>query len=357
MTAPAVTETAPAPRNAVAEAISNFKATPVPVAPVAEVAPTIDPDAPVEEVAVDPDAPEVVETVEEIVEKVVLPGRRPGDADMEIEITDPVIAERLGQMVNGYERKSESVARLHHANSLIDQAKEFQASIAVDPAGVVLEQLDEESQGYLLLRQLTNPTLWEKLGPTIITMLSDETGREMELMRAKLEAESHRLREKKTAEITERRAADRNTRAVQMAVDAIIPPNLNADQRKLWRQDALSEIAALVERNRLTELHPADIPMILAARLRAQGIAPEHASASIQQAFTRSNPRPSGSPTASAPPTGEQFVQKARARLAASAAAPTGAGAPTAAAPTIPKNVGTKDAINAFRASRGIPLK
>lgn len=360
MTAPAVTETAPAPRNAVAEAISNFKATPVVVAPVTEVAPAIDPNAPPE---VDPNAPveEVVETteetVEEFVEKVVLPGRRPGEVDMEIEITDPVIADRLRQQQNGYERKSESLARLHHANQMIGEAKEFKASLQIDPIGVVTESLDIESQGLLFLRQLANPALWEKLGPTVIDVLSDETGQKLELLRAKLEVEARNLRDQRTEQIAEQRRVDQNTKAIEMSVDAIIPPNLSAEQRKLWRQDAFTELSNYAARTQVNFIHPQDVPHLLAARLRAHGSAPEHAAAAIQQAFTRPDRRPSGSPAASAPPTGEQFVQKARARLAASAAAPTGAGAPTAAAPTIPKNVGTKDAINAFRASRGIPQK
>lgn len=309
----------------------------------------------------DPDAPPVEGEDPDAVEweKIPLPGRRPGEPDLMLEIdpSDTETIQRVQQMVNGYERKRDSEARLDHAYKMMDEARQFQAMIQIDPVSVVEQTLDPERQSHLALRILSNPQMWQTLAPTLQAMLSDENARSV--VAAHLEAESYKLKERAQQEVKETQFAERNARDIRRAIDALCPATLPAAQRELWREDALRSVTQYVTQHNLQRLHPMDLPVVLAARLRAMGMDPQQGAALLQQTFTGQSGRPGGSPTPTPrpQPTAASFQRASAARRGAAAAAPGGAGAPTAAMPKPPANMGVKDAANWARQQRGLPTK
>lgn len=292
-------------------------------------------------------------------EKIPLPGRRPGEPDLMLEIdpSDTETIQRVQQMVNGYERKRDSEARLEYAHKMMDEAREFQAMVQIDPVSVVERTLDPERQSHLALRILSNPEMFQTLAPTLKAMLTDENARSV--VAAHLEAESYKLKERAQQEVRETQFAERNARDIRRAIDALCPATLPAAQRELWRQDALNSVTQYVTQHNLRQLHPMDLPVVLAARLRAMGMDPQQGAALLQQTFTGKSARPGGSPapTNRPQPTAENFQRASSARRAAAAAAPGGAGAPTAQMPKPPANMGVKEAANWARQQRGLPTK
>ena len=68
---------------------------------------------------------------------ITVPGRRPGEQDLELEVSDPMIAERLRQQRNGYMRGEEARAMRQEADQVISEFEEVRAHIAVDPIAFV----------------------------------------------------------------------------------------------------------------------------------------------------------------------------------------------------------------------------
>lgn len=378
-TAPAV-ESAPAPESgrvdALALAVEARKAAlnnPEPVKPLATPGvttlptpePEVDPNAPeVEPETVDPNAP----PVEPEVELITLPGRRPGDEDLAVEITDPAVANRFREVLNAYERKTDSTARFAEANAMIEEAHTFQTLVKIDPAGMVQETLDPNTQAYLALNLLTQPEMWDRLAPTVaallgisLDMLTDEHQKmaRQNLREVQLEMRDQRTKLKEEAEraATEWKQATRNARDIEKALTVMVPQTLKGDQRSLWVQDQKQALREYVNRTGAAVIYPGDIPTILSGRLRAHGVDPVQASMAIQQLFTRQPKAPAAVAAAPAQANGEKIVQAAQARRAASAAAPTGIGSPPAALPKMPKGLGLKDALNFQRERLGIAPK
>lgn len=307
----------------------------------------VDPNAPIPEGEQPPEVPEVpLDTVE-------LPGRRPGDPDLAIEVDDPIVANRLREMMNSYERKTESEARFESANQMMAQVQEREAMMTVDPMGWAESTLDPSRQMHLALRIFSKHT--DALMPVMQAIVSDPS--KLSEMSATLEAESYRLKEAAQQEIAQTRQATRNAGDIVRGVEALIPANLNGAQREQWRRDALAEVQATVARQNLQMLHPYDLPLVLANRLRAYQVDPQMASAALTQTFTRQPSSAPSQPRPSVEPNGEQLRKAANARRAASAAAPTGAGAPTAQLPKPPAGAGIREAANHLRALKGLRPK
>lgn len=311
---------------------------PDPNAPPVEGEPPVDAEPPVEPIVV------------------ALPGRRPGDPDMEIEVSDPQVAERIQNALRSYERKADSTARYQAAERLRQEADEFLTMVQINPTQVVADRLSPERQAYLALQLLTSDQLWPALEPHVAGLLNDDSGQTRRLIVAELRAEGLRLQQQAAQQIEGQRAADRNAGQVRRAIEAIVPPSLTGGQRDAWAQDALAAVAQYVEQHNLQSLHPMDLPMVLAGRLRAWNTDPQAAAAHLHATMTGRRNAPSGEPAPSRPaaPTGPQLVRAAAMRREAAAAAPAGGHAPPAQAPQMPATAKVEDAINFRRAQLGL---
>lgn len=327
---------------------------PEPDQPVAEPAPPTPPETP------EP-APETVPDVEPGPEPIVvaLPARRPGEQDVEIETSDPVVADRLRNMLRSYERKADSTRRYEEAHAIRQEAEEFQTMVATNPAHVVQQTLDPERQRYLALSLLTSDEHWGGLSETLVAMLSDQSGNTMRVIRAELQAEGLRLQQEAQTQIQGRRAADRNAKLVDRSLDAIIPASLTGPQREAWKRDAMNELASYASQHNLQSLDPLHLPMLLQHRLRAWNTDPQQAAQQLYATLTGRQGAPSGQPASGsppAPPTGPQLVRAAASRRAAAAAAPSGAVSPPAQVAQMPKDIKTVNgAIEYRRQQLGLP--
>src|SRR5690606_29315230 len=105
---------------------------------------------------------------------------------------------------------------------------------------------------------------------TLHALLTDQHA--LSVVRANLKAQSYELAEQSKREVQIERAQERNLRDLRRTVEALTPPGLTAEQRRVWRADALSDLGTFAERNNLRIIHPEDVPVALAHRLRASSV-------------------------------------------------------------------------------------
>ncbi|HUU96460.1 MAG TPA: hypothetical protein VM487_12030 [Phycisphaerae bacterium] len=297
-------------------------------------------------------APEVDEA-----KLVTLPGRRPGEAEMEVVVEDPLVAERLRQMKNGYMRGEDAKAIRSQAEQVLEQAEEVKAHIATDPIAFVHENLRPEFRLELAYAILTDPQLWPSIAPTLQGLTQDP--QKVEMLRADLNARRYQFRESASAQIQQDRAMQKNARAVSAAIQKIVPPTLRGEQARLWVSDALQTVGQYVDQSNLRGIDPSHLPMILAQRLQAFGVDPTLAAQRLAGSSVPSRPaagRPGTAPARRAPgapaasqPSGQTFVAGSQARRAVAAIAPAGAGAPAGGMQPAPKGAGIKEAIEHAR--------
>jgi len=272
---------------------------------------------------------------------VSLPARNEGEEEVEIEVTDPKVAERLRQLKNSAMRGDEAREVLTQAQRDREQVEEFEDMLAADPGGVVIGALkdDPATMKHLTMYLLTRPDVWAAVKDQVAA-LSDP--QKFENIQLRAENERHQLAQNFTEVAQERRAVQQNYMEIQQTVALILPPEMSEAQRGVFFSDALRDIAAYAERNRQLTVNPRDIPIILAARMTASGIDPVKAAHRVATgAGAAGKNRGSGNGTrdgkpaskGAAPPakapqrTGAQMVEGAQRRRVAAAIPGAGAGA------------------------------
>jgi hypothetical protein len=272
---------------------------------------------------------------------VALPARNEGEEDVEIEVTDPKVAERLRQLKNSAMRGEEVRSVLDEARSAREQVEEFEDMLAADPGGVVIGALkdDPATMKHLTMYLLTRPEVWEAVKDQVAA-LSDP--QKFENLQLRAQNERHELAQNFQEVASERRAVQQNYQDIQSTVALIMPPEMAEAQKGVFFSDALRDIAAYAERNRQLTVNPRDIPIILAARMTASGIDPVKAAHRVATGAgaagknrgsgngTRDGkPAPSGAATREKAPqrTGAQMVEGSQRRRVAAAIPGAGAGA------------------------------
>lgn len=272
---------------------------------------------------------------------VALPPRNEGEEEVEIEVTDPAVAERLRQLKNSAMRGDEARSVLDEARAAREQVEEFEDMLAADPAGMVIGALKDDPQSlqHLAIYILTRPDMWPILKDKVAA-LTDPA--KFENMQLRVENERHELAQNFQSVAAERRAVQTNYTQLQSAVGLIMPPEMAEAQKGVFFADALRDIAAYADRNRMLTVNPADVPLILAARMTANGIDPVKAAQRLAAGRSAAgsnrgsgNGARDGKPASrgAAPPakapqrTGAQMVEGARRRAAAARVPGGGAGA------------------------------
>lgn len=271
---------------------------------------------------------------------VELPGRREGDAPDIIEASSPEQAERIRQLVNGYQRGE--VLRQQQAMVQADRAAiaEISARLELDPEGFLFESIPQERAASVALQVLLQPDVWAQVNDVLADLLDSDDKRE--LVRVSLENTRFKNKEAVGRQMEEQREATRNAVVVKQSIAMMIPETLPENDQVALYNACQQDVIEYAERLGLNVLDPRDVPLIVANRLRSAGVDPVAAAAALQN-VSRGKSTPNGTargqapraparPAASAQPSGKDFVAAAAAARAAATTAPAGAGAPSSAA-------------------------
>lgn len=294
--------------------------------------------------------------------KVSLPGRRPGDPDMEITVDDPEVAEALQRQRNGYLRGEEvKVERDALAKERAEQ-EEFADLVASDPVAFLTQQVPVDIRAETALSLLTDPKVWDLIKDDLPALLESEE--KLELARAKLEVRRRDNRDMLRDRSVARTAARQEARTISEALESVIPEGLNEAQGERFVKDALRDLAAYQKRTG-AGIQTRDLPLLLADRFESLGVDPTQVAVALaRKAAGEQSTRPAGSAPRPAPRlakapvpgqapqvTGKSLVAAQARKVAAAAVPPPGAATPSAAAgPQIPKGANVKEALAAMRA-------
>lgn len=275
--------------------------------------------------------PEGEETPPELV--VELPGRRPGDQPFEIVVDDVQTAERLRQMVNSSMRREQYNEAMQEVERSQAELRAVEEQISVDPAGFILDHLPEETQIEVAMSILTKPEVWERLQGDVTAF--DDPDR-LELARARLESQRYKKREERKALNEETKAAQKNAAEIKKALTKLVPDNLTEEQEELFLQDALQAVQQHVLRTNARRLEVADLPLVLAARLRAYGVDPTTAAGKLAEQSADGDepkrdtqvPASTQNKRAKAQMTGKQFREAQEKKKAVAAMTPPSASTP-----------------------------
>ncbi len=289
---------------------------------------------------------------------VQLPGRRPGEV-FEIEVDSQEAAERLNQLRNGYmngQQVREARAEIERAQHELEDVISL---METDPVGFIVQHLPEETQDKIAFFLLTNPAVWERVRDRV-AQLEDPDG--FRIAQAEARAERLEMRERFRQIKAAREEARQNARELIGAIEKMIPEIIDGERREQLIRDARQDLREYVARHNVDRIEISDLPLILQARLRLNGIDPIAAARALheptnrQRAGTTPRPGPTG-PANGQPPTAqrtaEQLIKAAAKKRAVAAVAPAGAGAPIANRAPLPRGHTLKERL-ALARERGL---
>jgi len=306
-------------------------------------------------------APEGEEAAEATGLVVKLPGRRPGDPELEIELSDQETADRLRQMSNGYMR-GEEVRQAQEAILQDRQEREqFKDMVRTDPIGFMVENLDPDIQAETALYLLTQPAIWQKVLPDLKVILTNPSA--LRVAQSDLKARRFEIKEQLIERNEARAQVRETTRVMTEQVRALIPADLPAHEADALLGGCLNDLAQAVQRGVLASTDSQDLVVILARRLAHHGIDPVVAAARLAAGGKTTAPKngqaPRKAPFAATPAapavpkvkvTAQRLKEQQRIKAAAGMASPPGSVNPSSAASLVPKGTGVKGAIAAARA-------
>lgn len=207
----------------------------------------------------EPAAPEVV----------AIPGRQPTDPDLEIEVSDPVVAERLRQLKNAAMHGAEYRAGKKELREAEGRLRQIQTEIRTDPVGFTSRHLTPELRREMALQLLADDDTWQAVQQEVFD-LGDPDRRE--LVVAKLQARQYQLREQLRQDYEQDQRLQQQYNVVEQAVEAMIPDEWDEDRRELFKQDCFTDLGRWLRQVGASAVNAADIPAILAKRLRSAGL-------------------------------------------------------------------------------------
>lgn len=320
-------------------------------------------------------------------EVVSVPGRNPGEPDIEIEVADKETADRLRQMRKGFMRGEEVRAARQEVEQLratiesqAMQLAEVEDMIAAGPEVFLLERIKPDTQ-VNVAKQLVLEH-WEKLAPEIEEWFVDPTKRR----EAWADARVQRVDLKDT--VAQKASEQRRARDIYHNVKAIVPADIDAPRRDAFIKYAMRELSEIAQTRDVTPenavglLQPAlalfgfsatpasvdDAPggrtpaNSASSRLGANATAAPNTGAPHGNA--PASQTPAAAPAAPAPPLRPVITKKVprprpaavtQARQNAAAIAPAGAGAVPVARPAMPKGLGLTQTIDFLR-TRGVKI-
>ena len=262
---------------------------------------------------------------------VSVPGRHPNSEDIEIEVDDEELAERLAHLKSGFMRGEEVRERELQMTASEDAMESLSLQFEVDPAGFVIEFTDKDELPQVALSLLTIPAVWEKISAQVDKLFSD-TG-ELRTLQAEMKAARLEAKDKLQTRAIQRKENAESGRKLGEAIDLMVPESIDGTKREQLITDLTRDTTDHISRNKLEKLDVKDLVTILAGRLETNGIDPLEARKAIQDGsrsrgkITTKKRRPEKKPK-----TGKELA-KASAKRKKVAAAP---GPGKRAAPTQP---------------------
>jgi len=263
---------------------------------------------------------------------VSVPGRHPNSEDIEIEVDDEELAERLAHLKSGFLRGEEVRERELKMTASEDAMAALSEEFAVDPAGFVMQYTeDKEELANVALALLTVPEVWDAINVQVDKLFSD-TG-ELRTLRAEIKANRLEAKDRLQKRSAQRKENADNGRKLGEAIDLMVPESIDGTKREQLITDLTRDTTDHISRNKLEKLDVKDLVTILAGRLETNGIDPLEARKAIQDGsrsrgkITTKKKRPEKKPK-----TGKELA-KASAKRKKVAAAP---GPGKRAAPTQP---------------------
>lgn len=267
--------------------------------------------------------------------RVEVPGRRPEDPPDVYEAATPEQADRLRQLVNGYNRTEALKQQEFRIRADRQQLDEVAARLQFDPEGFLFENIPQERAASVALQVLLQPEVWSQVNDVLLELMESDDKRE--LVRVSMENSRLKNRDDAQAAVARQRESSQNASVIKQTIAMMIPDTLpEAEQLALYTA-CQQDVVAHAERLRLDTMDPRDVPLVIAQRLRAGGVDPVQAASKLTRQAAgqpRGGPvrgvAPQERPPAPAP-SGKALAAAHAAARAASVAAPAGAGAPSAA--------------------------
>lgn len=298
--------------------------------PTADVATDGEPDADVSGGI----SPETDNSPEPIV--VQLRGRNDTDAALEIEVSDPEVAERLRQNANEGMRRAEYNRQVKALEEERAELRELAVMLETAPESIV-EGMSEERQDRVLRYLLASG--FERHRQTIEQWWNDDVARRSSLLDMRDGLRTSREQGTRAA------AAERKAAEVRLAVRELIPPNATDQDAKDFYNDsihALTQIAT--ERG---DIDPAQVPELLKQRVQRYWGAQASATPAPAAPATLAVAKPVGS-------NAEQIAQRARATVARTQAAQAQR---KVAAKVAPQGAGAVPVVTEKRPPKGLTIQ
>jgi hypothetical protein len=261
---------------------------------------------------------------------VSVPGRHPNSEDIELEVEDKEVAERIAHLKSGFLRGEEVRERELAVGASVTAMEELSESFAVDPTGFIMEYTDKEELAQVALGLLVLPEVWDAISGQVDKLFSD-TG-ELRTLRAEIKASRLEAKDRLTARSARRKSNSESGKKLGTAIDLMIPDSIDGTRREQLVRDLTRDTTDHITRNKLDSLDVKDLVPILAARLETNGIDPLDARKAIQDG-SRSRGKITTKKRPEKKPKSGKELARASAKRKSVAAAP---GAGKKAAPTQP---------------------
>ena len=262
---------------------------------------------------------------------VSVPGRHPNSEDIELEVEDEEVAERLAHLKSGFMRGEEVREREVAMGASEDAMAALSEEFAVDPAGFVMQYTeDKEELAQVALALLTEPGVWESINAQVDKLFSD-TG-ELRTLRAEIKANRLEAKDRLQKRAVLRKENAESGRKLGEAIDLMVPEGIDGTKREQLITDLTRDTTDHISRNKLEKLDVKDLVPILAGRLETNGIDPLEARKAVQSGSRSQGKITTKKRPEKKPKTGKELA-RASAKRKSVAAAP---GAGKKAAPTQP---------------------
>ncbi len=211
---------------------------------------------------------------------VKVPGRQPDDEDIEIEVDDQELAERIAHLKSGFMRGEEVRKREGEIEASEGAMEELSDAFEIDPAGFVMQYVEEKDLPQVVLALLTQKPVWDALAETVDKLFGDAG----ELRTLQAESKAARLEARQTLQKrSDQRKSDAKTaKELSEAIDLMVPETMAEKAREQLVMDLTRDTTDHISRNKLEEFAVKDLVPLLAARLETNGIDPLDARKAIQ---------------------------------------------------------------------------
>lgn len=193
---------------------------------------------------------------------VQLPGRGPDDPDVQVEVADKELADRVRQLRNGFERSFELRKRETNLRQLETEIAEVKQEAKDDPVGFVLEHVDPAHHVAIARQILANPKIWDAMREELAKWDLDPSSRTTFSETARADRAEQRVERERI-----RDTRGRINKAAALAGDAIISiahgNKLDDARGGHFYSMAMKAVGEYMDEKRIVDLGADDIGRIL----------------------------------------------------------------------------------------------